>query len=173
MRRRALGLLLCGLVGASQATEQIPDRIQLDGQDAVVLAEPLSSVLDDPATWQRFVAHAGSALGACSANWRGYQAFWRVDGNRLLLDRVVLGACADAPPTLPLPVLFPNRRAPVVADWVDGEVLVALPDPPAPGTPASALPYVLLQLRHGQVIRREPLTPAQLAARRAAPDASP
>ncbi|SON86909.1 hypothetical protein XAP412_730103 [Xanthomonas phaseoli pv. phaseoli] len=56
--------------GPAQATDQLPDLIQIDGQQATLLAEPLSGPLDDPATWKRFVAHAGSALGSCSANWR-------------------------------------------------------------------------------------------------------
>lgn len=92
--RRVAALLLWGLIGTAHATEQIPDRIQIDGRDAALLAEPLSAVLDDQATWQRFVARARQALGGCSANWRGYQAYWRLDGVRLLLDRVVIGACA-------------------------------------------------------------------------------
>nr|WP_267190987.1 hypothetical protein [Xanthomonas dyei] len=165
MRRFASALLgLLALIGTAQATEQIPDQIQIDGQPALLLAEPLSGPLDDPATWKRFVAHAGSALGGCSANWRGYQAFWRVDAQQLVLDRVVLGACAEAPPELPLSVLFPGQRAPVAAVWVDGELIAALPA--AENAPSDApAGYVLLRLRRGHVIAREPLTADMLRAR--------
>ncbi|MBB5863844.1 hypothetical protein [Xanthomonas sp. 3058] len=168
MLPRAAGLLLWwGLIGAANATEQIPDRIQIDGQEAALLAEPLSSVLDDQATWQRFVAHAQEALGNCSANWRGYQASWRVENAQLLLDRVVIGACDDAPPVLPIDVLFPGKRAPLAADWIDGELLIALPTAtPASATAASAS-YLLLHLRHGRVLSREPLSEAMVRARRA------
>ncbi|APP75598.1 hypothetical protein [Xanthomonas vesicatoria] len=165
MRRLAIALLgLLALAGTAQATEQIPDQIQIDGRQATLLAEPLSGPLDDPATWKRFVAQAGSALGGCSANWRGYQAFWRVDAQQLVLDRVVLGACAKAPPELPLSVLFPDQRAPVAAVWVDGEVIAALPaaDNAPSDVPAS---YVLLRLRRGHVLAREPLTADMLRAR--------
>ncbi|RBJ96764.1 hypothetical protein BRN98_07435, partial [Xanthomonas oryzae pv. oryzae] len=94
MIQRIAGVLLSVLAwaGPAHATNQLPDLIQIDGQQATLLAEPLSGPLDDPATWKRFVAHAGSALGSCSANWRGYRADWRLDGQRLLLDRGVLGA---------------------------------------------------------------------------------
>ncbi|CAP53414.1 hypothetical protein EIQ06_01100 [Xanthomonas campestris pv. campestris] len=178
MMRRVAALLLWGLIGTAQATEQIPDRIQIDGRDAALLAEPLSAVLDDQATWQRFVAHVRQALGGCSANWRGYQAYWRLDGASLLLDRMVIGACADTPPNLPLQVLFPQRQAPLLADWGDGELLIALPDAYAhsvAAAPAQAssksLPYLLLHVQHGQITAREPLSAAMLEARHAAADA--
>ncbi|WP_115529356.1 MULTISPECIES: hypothetical protein [Xanthomonas] len=168
MRRIASALFgLLALIGTAQATEQIPDHIQLDGQQALLLAEPLSGQLDDPTTWKRFVAQAGSSLGGCSANWRGYQAFWRVDAEQLVLDRVVLGACAEAPPELPLSVLFPGQRAPVPAVWVDGELIAALPaaENATSDAPAS---YVSLRLRRGRVVAREPLTADMLRARQAA-----
>ncbi|WP_349656204.1 hypothetical protein [Xanthomonas sp. 10-10] len=165
MRRLASTVLgLLGLIGTAQATEQIPDQIQIDGQQATLLAEPLSGPLDDPATWKRFVAQAGDALGSCSANWRGYQAFWRVDAQQLVLDRVVLGACAEAPPELPLAVLFPGQRAPVAAVWMEGEVIAALPAAENSSSDAPA-GYVLLQLRRGHVIAREALTADMLRAR--------
>ncbi|NYH50105.1 hypothetical protein [Xanthomonas arboricola] len=171
MLQRTAGLWLWwGLIGAAHATEQIPDRIRIDGQDAVLLAEPLAPVLDDQATWQRFVAHARPALGSCSANWRGYQADWRVEQTQVLLDRIVIGACGTAPPALPLEVLFPGRTAPVAADWIDGELVIALPTAvsardTAPG--AAEAPYLLLQVQHGRVVTREPLSEAELRARRA------
>ncbi|WP_372392790.1 hypothetical protein ACCQ05_02145 [Xanthomonas sp. NCPPB 3582] len=167
MRRLAGSLLgLLALIGSAQATEQIPDRIQIDGRQAELLAEPLSGPLDDPATWKRFVARAGTALGSCTANWRGYQAFWRLDAQQLVLDRVVLGACRDAPPELPLEVVFPGQRAPVPAVCVDGEIIVALP--PAAEAPSAAASYRVLQLRRGRVIAQDTLTEQMLRARRAA-----
>ncbi|MDO7959028.1 hypothetical protein [Xanthomonas euvesicatoria] len=169
MLRRIAGVLLGVLAwaGPAQAPDQLLDLIQIDGQQATLLAAPLSGPLDDPATWKRFVAHAGSALGSCSANWRGYRADWRLDGQQLVLDRVVLGACNDAPPTLPLDVLFPGQPAPVPAVWVDGELIVALP---ATATSAAHAPasYVVLQLRRGQVVARQTLTEERLRARHAA-----
>ncbi|MCC4606132.1 hypothetical protein HG421_16710 [Xanthomonas campestris pv. badrii] len=169
MLRRCAGLLLVtlALTGTAQATDQIRDRIQIDGQQASLLAEPLSGPLDDPATWARFVAHARRAMGSCTANWRGYRADWRLDAQQLVLDRVVLGACADAPPTLPLDVLFPGQPAPVPAVWVDGEVIVALPSAATPATHAASA-YVVLRLRRGHVVWRESLTEEMLRARRAA-----
>ncbi|CAE6832267.1 hypothetical protein [Xanthomonas arboricola] len=167
MLQRTAGLWLWwGLIGAAHATEQIPDRIRIDGQNAVLLAEPLAPVLDDQATWQRFVAHARPALGSCSANWRGYQADWRVEQAQVLLDRIVIGACDTAPPALPLEVLFPGRTAPVAADWIHGELVVALPIATSTGGAAEA-PYLLLQVQHGRVVTREPLSEAGLRALRA------
>ncbi|AZR24297.1 hypothetical protein [Xanthomonas vasicola] len=167
MIRRIAGVLLSVLAwtGPAHATDQIPDLIQVDGRQATLLAEPLSAPLDDPATWKRFVAHAGSALGGCSANWRGYRADWRLDGQQLWLDRVVLGACNDAPPTLPLDVLFPGQLSPVPAAWVDGELIVELAATATTAAPAPAT-YVLLQLRRGHVVARETLTAEMLQARR-------
>lgn len=139
MLQRAAGLWLWwGLIGAAHATEQIPDHIRIDGQDAVLLAEPLAPVLDDQATWQRFVAHARPALGSCSANWRGYQADWRVEQTQVLLDRIVIGACDTAPPALPLDVLFPGEplrspRTGSMASWWS-----PCQSPRAPATPHAA-----------------------------------
>jgi hypothetical protein len=149
------------------ATEQIPDRLDLDGQTRRLLAEPLAPALDVPATWARFVAHAGGALGGCTANWRGYRASWRLDGDRLLLERIELGACSDAPAVLPVAALFPGRQAPLLADWFDGPLLVQLDDAPPPPDATQAT-YLLLQLQRGVVVAREALSAAQLQARRAA-----
>nr|WP_283160999.1 hypothetical protein [Xanthomonas nasturtii] len=167
--RPCAGVLLGVLAwaGPAQATDQIPDRIQIDGQQATLLAEPLSGPLDDPATWKRFAAHARSAMGSCSANWRGYRADWRLDAQQLVLDRVVLGACADTLPTLPLDVLFPGQPAPVPAVWMDGEVIVELPSTATTATHAAGA-YVVLRLRRGHVVSRESLTEEMLRARRAA-----
>nr|WP_283161885.1 hypothetical protein [Xanthomonas nasturtii] len=167
--RPCAGVLLGVLAwaGPAQATDQIPDRIQIDGQQATLLAEPLSGPLDDPATWKRFAAHARSAMGSCSANWRGYRADWRLDAQQLVLDRVVLGACADTPPTLPLDVLFPGQPAPVPAVWMDGEVIVELPSTATTATHAAGA-YVVLRLRRGHVVSRESLTEEMLRTRRAA-----
>ncbi|WDM67983.1 hypothetical protein [Xanthomonas cucurbitae] len=164
-----LGLL--AVTGSAQATEQIPDRIRIDGRQAHLLAEPLSGPLDDPATWKRFVAKAGTTLGSCTANWRGYQAFWRLDARQLALDRVVLGACRTTPPELPLEVLFPGQHAPMPAVWVDGELIVAVP--PAADASSAAASYLLLRLRRGQVIAQDILTEQMLRARRAAAASGP
>ncbi|MCC4602123.1 hypothetical protein XmelCFBP4644_19660 [Xanthomonas melonis] len=167
MRGLASALLgLLALIGSAQATEQIPDHIQIDGRQADLLAEPLSGPLDDPAIWKRFVATAGTALGSCTANWRGYRADWRLEARQLVLDRVVLGACNDVPPELPLEVLFPGQRAPVPAVWVDGELIVALPR--AAAAPSTAASYLVLRLRRGQVVAQDTLTEQMLRERRAA-----
>ncbi|AEQ98311.1 hypothetical protein [Xanthomonas oryzae] len=174
MIRRIAGVLLSVLAwaGPAHATDQRPDLIQIDGQQATLLAEPLAGPLDDPATWKRFVAHAGSALGSCSANWRGYRADWRLDGQRLLLDRGGLGTCNDAPPTLPMDVLFPGQASPVPAVWVGGELIVELPATATTAAPAPAT-YVLLRLRRGHVVSRETLTEKMLRARRNATASPP
>lgn len=153
--------------GPAQATDQLPDLIQIDGQQAALLAEPLSGPLDDPATWKRFVAHAGSAPGSCSANWRGYRAYWRLDG-QLVLDRLVPGrlrlgaAHAAAGWTVSGPASARARR---LVGW--GELIVALPATATSAAHAAA-PYVVLQLGGGQLVARQTLTEELLRARHAA-----
>lgn len=155
-----LGLL--ALTGSAQATGRIPAPIQTDGRQARLLAAPLSVLPDDPATWTRFVAQAGATMGSCTANWRGHQASWRLDAQQQL-DRVVLGACNDTPPELPLEVLFPGQHTPVPVVWGDGELIVAVP-PAADAATASSD----LRLRRGQVtaphIPTKPMLPARPAA---------
>lgn len=154
---RALLLALSAALLASApaaATEQIPDVIAYHGQDRPLHGEPFGVLLDQPAHWQAFREAAGG-LGGCTANWRGYRAWWALREGRLWLERMVYGACAgDRAPAADLQVYFPGRSAPVVADWYSGTLVVPLD---APGANAhmgysTAYPrYALVDIRAGAI----------------------
>ena len=125
---------------------------------------------------------AGGGLGGCTANWRGYRAWWALREGRLWLERMVYGACAgDRAPAADLQVYFPGRSAPVVADWYSGTLVVPLG---APGANAhmgysTAYPrYALVDIQAGTVTATREVDHAtwvQLgqAARARANDAAP
>jgi hypothetical protein len=126
------GIIVTG--GSAKATDQLPDRIIVDGSQPLALGA--SRKLMDPlfAEVVRFKAASqkpGTITGShCSALWRGYLATWEVSENKLFLRGVLMGGCGDRDPA-PLDQLFPGRALPIHADWFSGELTAVLPDPSA------------------------------------------
>jgi hypothetical protein len=97
-------------------TAQAPDVIVIDGLEHSLLATPLDQLL----------ASLGDAVPALvapsTANWRGYLARWRVEGDRLFLDDVQgwVGDGLEAGPG----VVLPGVVLPAAATWVSGALRV-------------------------------------------------
>lgn len=117
-----IALLAFGLIPAAvMATAQIPDAIRLDDEVSGLHSEPLNAMIFRLGTdWLK----REDALGSCSANWRGYRAFWTIQDNKLLLERVVVDACAEKPREVSISTLFPGKSAPVAADWYTGVLTI-------------------------------------------------
>jgi hypothetical protein len=115
------GLFLIILAGNAQATAQVPDILLYQGQAQPLLTNPLeayfSSRRPKPDTLFRF---------SCTANWRGYVATWEIKEGSLYLVRLTEGTCDQDAPEIPLAKLFPDRQAPVRADWFSGVLRVPM-----------------------------------------------
>jgi len=117
-------LLLVLLPSAAVATTQIPDEVVLDGSPSPLFSEPLRARLS-VAPREGGLA-IGFDPGQCSASWRGYRAFWRVQDGKLLLERVVTHPCSKTPKEVDLKPLSPSGTKPVEATWYTGVLVVPL-----------------------------------------------
>jgi len=115
-------------------TTQTPDRLRFNRRVHKLFSEPLESYFDDQ--HPKALAFAAS----CSACWRGYVAGWCIQRGRLYLEKLdpfcyswpdtdsieftVDAASGLTVPTMPnfLTKVFPDRVAPVFADWFSGEL---------------------------------------------------
>jgi hypothetical protein len=108
------------------ATVQMQELIKIDDKEERMIAEPLSTYLDDPKNWAVFKQYIGvDNLGNCSALWRSYRGHWEIKNSKLFLTELELDACSRGSKKLfPLSKLFPNRPQPIFADWYSGTIKV-------------------------------------------------
>lgn len=174
--RMALWAGLLASVPAA-ATGQIRDVIAYQGQPRPLHGEPLAPLLDQPAYWQVLRDAAGTALGSCSANWRGYRAWWALRDGHLWLERMVYGACAGSrAPEADLQAYFPGRATPLVADWYSGTLVVPLgaPEGNAHMGYSTVYPrYALVEIDAGKVTASREVGHATLVRLQQAPGAQP
>ncbi|MDR2871917.1 MAG: hypothetical protein LBV45_05240 [Xanthomonadaceae bacterium] len=161
-------LLLSGAVyfPVASATEQIPDFIEIDGESRPLFAEPFNQVLEAPERWQAFVRDY--APGQCSANWRGYQAYWSIRDAKLYLQRLLREAC-QCREEMPLDVFFPGQDAPVLADWYSGTLLIPLGQPGRGrhmGYSTEYERYWIVEVQNGQIVSRNLITHEELLRNR-------
>jgi hypothetical protein len=109
------------------ASAQEGDRIIIGGLERELLSTPLAPYLSAN-------LHLGIPIPIpqSSGNMRGYVATWQLDDEKLLLVRVsgTVGTIDSrnklvARRPLELRELFPNREAPIFADWFTGVLRVA------------------------------------------------
>jgi len=115
-------------------TTQTPDRLRFNRRVHKLFSEPLESYFDDQHPKPKAFAVS------CSTCWRGYVAGWCIQRGRLYLEKLdpfcyswpdtdsieftVDAASGLTVPTMPnfLTKVFPDRVAPVFADWFSGEL---------------------------------------------------
>ncbi len=118
-------VLLCTLAFPSQATEQIPDKILVDGQEYVLLSKsPFDVLLGRPDMGTALKDSVNQTGPKCTANWRGYVATWEIKEKRLLLRSLNLNGCGEQPKLLPLSTFFLNQDSPVDTVWLSGILLL-------------------------------------------------
>ena len=93
-------------------TAQVSDNIFIDSQKHRLYCEPLESFWNYDNPKPAFV----SPHTAC---WRGYIASWKIEGSKLYLTQI-----ETENENLKMEKLFPDRQAPVFADWYTGELRV-------------------------------------------------
>ena len=120
---RALHLLVL-LPSLAVASAQIPDEVVLDGSATPLFAEPLRARLSIAPNEGYLTIDFDP--GQCSASWRGYRAFWKIEDGRLLLERVVTHPCSKTPKEVDLKRLSPSGTRPVEATWYSGVLVVPL-----------------------------------------------
>lgn len=86
MKRIILSILLATACISASATEQINDKIVIDGHTWESPSSPLESL--DPQTMQAFKALQGERNFTSTANYRGHIAYWHVKRGQLFLDRI-------------------------------------------------------------------------------------
>jgi len=66
----------------------------------------------------------GLFQSTCTANWRGYVAYWEVKDDRLFLVKVKEGTCDANAPEIPLDKIFPEQLPPIFAIWFTGTLML-------------------------------------------------
>lgn len=103
-------------------TMQVRDGLTVRGRSFALLDLPLRQC-DDPAVRARLALLCPTS----TANWRGYVAGWAIRGGKLWLCALSANVGDGTKPPQHverrgLDWLFPDRPAPVHADWVSGEL---------------------------------------------------
>ena len=121
-------LCFCCLLSA-QATGQIPDLIII-GKDTLMLQ---TCPIEHDSILSKQVSKRLSNENSCTACWRGYQALWQIEDDKLILKRIEdsksLFAHPDTVPevTVDLNGIFDqyqDKRGRIVASWFNGELKV-------------------------------------------------
>ena len=86
MKKTILTLLLCIIGIAAGATQQINDKVTVNGEEWEITSSPLEYL--QPQVREAFDALIGESDFMNTANQRGYVAYWYVNRGRLYLDRV-------------------------------------------------------------------------------------
>lgn len=122
MRTTALlVLLLLAAPSLARATAQIPDEIVIDGESRILFTEPFLQYLSE-SVHAKFKPYLN--WPPCTASWRGFRAFWRVEDAKLLLIKLLANPCDRHPTEIPLITFFPDHSGPVPATWYSGKLVV-------------------------------------------------
>ncbi|MFK7889094.1 MAG: hypothetical protein AB8G16_19725 [Gammaproteobacteria bacterium] len=114
MFRLSLIVALSLVSFTSVATRQMPDILMVEGQKIEIIESPLDANMIREIT-------IGMDVWTCSANWRGYRAYWRIVDSQLFLDRVETDPCGDSVLVEPGKICSACEY-PIAAYWVDGAI---------------------------------------------------
>jgi hypothetical protein len=160
-----IGVLCLLLVPACvSATAQIPDTIEVDGERMELFSQPLRQLEQaNPRAWRKLARYRQGMQ--CSAAWFGVLASWKVQDERLYLAAVRASPCSEDSEEIPLRKLFGRRlgRAPVLADWVSGELFIPrgrLVEYVHAGFASQYERYLRLRVENGMVVMRELVEPS-------------
>ena len=127
MKKTILTLLLCIIGVAAGATQQINDKVTVNGEEWEITSSPLEYL--QPQAMDAFNALIGERDFMNTANQRGYVAYWHVDRDRLYLDRVEVaqkngGYKAIDSKELKKALRKYSRFGKIKAGWINGNLRV-------------------------------------------------
>jgi hypothetical protein len=93
-------------------TAQACDSILIEGKEHRLYCEPLESF------WHEYNPKP-SFIPSNTACWRGYIASWKIEGHKLYLTEI-----ETENENLKMDKVFPDRQAPVFADWYSGKLRI-------------------------------------------------
>lgn len=119
MKKTVITLLLLLFCSNAFATAQFPDYLIYKGEKLPIYSNPLESYFtaENPRPKDLF-------RFSCTALWRGYLAWWKVEDGYLYLTKIVTGSCSANAPEIPVARVFPGREAPVKAVWFSGTLRI-------------------------------------------------
>lgn len=89
----------------------------------MLFSEPLGPLIQSQS---RDIMSPRFFYSGCTANWRGYKAFWSINSGALHLLRVVASPCDPNPKDVPPSEYVEGQSAPVLARWFTGDLIVPL-----------------------------------------------
>jgi hypothetical protein len=116
---------------AAFGTAQVPNKLILDGKEVPLFGNPLDSWLEKNPPKPEFCHDEIIS----SNNWRGYQATWKISGDRLLLLEVAkmhsvpkwrswLSDNGYEYRAVPVEWYMPGKKLPVFAEWYSGRLMI-------------------------------------------------
>lgn len=121
MKHTVIVSLICAIIASfsSHATEQLPDRLIINGDTLLLHALPLEQWKEQN-NWERPL-FPDSLFIFSTGCWRGYIAYWEVIDNRLYLTNIYNG---DLSAQVSLDTLFVDKVCDgrVYADWFSDTV---------------------------------------------------
>lgn len=128
MRKLLLCMLFSMTCFLAGATEQLRDKVVVEGETWEMLSAPLS--LLDEVTYDAFKEILGQRQVVSSANWRGYVAYWHIGRKGLYLDKVEVmqpgGKYKEADRKVLRKVMRKYRcLGKIKAKWLTGNVSIA------------------------------------------------
>ena len=121
---KRLSLIIFALLlfpSISSATAQSADKLIYKGKTERIFTNPLESYFDinNPRPEHLFNA-------ICTACYRGYIATWEIIDNHLYLVKLDKNYCGRTNTEIPLNLIFPNKEAPIDANWFSGAIRIPL-----------------------------------------------
>lgn len=138
----------------AQATTQRTDQVIIDGERHYLIGEPLTQFLTESDKYATLAPYFDNVI--CSGSHRRHIAVWRIEGNKLQLEKVLANPCEHVPKEVPIAEIFPEREAPVVANWFTGRLVVPIETANVkPGYFGNYQLFLTLTVEKGIVLRRE------------------
>ncbi len=165
---------------AAFGTAQVPNKLILDGKEVPLFGNPLDSWLEKNPPKPEFCHDEIIS----SNNWRGYQATWKISGDRLLLLEVAkmhsvpkwrswLSDNGYEYRAVPVEWYMPGKKLPVFAEWYSGRLKI----PQGKMTRYVHMGYaseyereLLIEIKNGVVVARAEITNAGKNEFRSIPD---
>ena len=146
----ALLIILLFSCASANATQQIKDRVYFEGLDFVINELPLEKLPDIKSEIVK------DNITRCSANWRGYQAGWYIQDNKLSLSYLIKNPCSEVKEYYDLSKYFNNESSLVNANWYTGSITIRISEQEIIQEKASyRYQAVLYEIKEGNVVSRE------------------